>query len=106
VVLDGDRIDEAATTSLRSAQRTHPAGRHSADAQFDFGDARREHERRWPQALQDQFIAMLMSLPAPYRAYVRRTLYPKIDALAAERPVTADDLEKLLQTLRGAIALK
>jgi len=47
-----------------------------------------------------------MSLPAPYRAYVRRTLYPKIDALAAERPVTADDLEKLLQTLRGAIALK
>ena len=23
-----------------------------------------------------------MSLPAPYRAYVRRTLYPRVDALA------------------------
>jgi N-methylhydantoinase B len=106
VVLDADRIDEAATASLRNAQRADSAARDSADTQFDFGDARREHERRWPQALQDQFIAMLMSLPAPYRAYVRRTLYAKIDALAAERAVTADDLQKLLQTLRGAIALK
>jgi N-methylhydantoinase B len=106
VVLDGERVDEPATASLRSAQRADSPAAHNADAQFDFGDARREHERRWPQTLQDQFIAMLMSLPAPYRAYVRRTLYAKIDSLAAERPVTADDLQTLLQTLRGAIALK
>jgi N-methylhydantoinase B len=106
VILQGDRVDEPATVSLRQARRGESAARTGLDAQFDFGTARREHERRWPQQLQDQFIAMLMSLPAPYRAYVRRTLYAKIDALAAERPVTADDLQKLLQTLRGAIALK
>jgi N-methylhydantoinase B len=106
VVLDGDRVDEPATAALRHAQRSESAARSGLDAQFDFGTARREHEHRWPHELQDQFIAMLMSLPAPYRAYVRRTLYAKIDALAAERPVTADDLQKLLQTLRGAIALK
>jgi len=106
VVLDGDRVDEAATARARQARHGESATRTGLDAQFDFGDARREHERRWPQELQDQFIAMLMRLPAPYRAYVRRTLYAKIDALAAERLVTADDLQTLLQTLRGAIALK
>jgi hypothetical protein len=73
---------------------------------FDFGAARREHERRWPPELQDAFIALLMSLPAPYRAYVRRTLYGRVEALAAERPVTADDLDRLLQSLRASIALK
>jgi N-methylhydantoinase B len=106
VVLDGDRVDEAATAALREARRGESAAKSGAGAQFDFGAARREHERRWPPALQDAFIAMLMSLPAPYRAYVRRTLYAKVDALAAERPVTPDDLQKLLQTLRGAISLK
>jgi hypothetical protein len=105
-VLDGDRVDEAATAALREARRGESDAGRGADAQFDFGAARREHERRWPPALQDAFIAMLMSLPAPYRAYVRRTLYAKVDALAAERLVTPDDLQKLLQTLRGAISLK
>ena len=105
-MLDGDRVDETATLALRDARRGETAPGAGADAQFDFGAARREHERRWPQELQDAFIAMLMSLPAPYRAYVRRTLYAKVEALAAERPVTTDDLQRLLQTLRGAIALK
>jgi hypothetical protein len=73
---------------------------------FDFGEARREHERRWPPALQDAFIALLMSLPAPYRAYVRRTLYGRVEALAAERPVTPDDLDRLLKDLRASVALK
>ena len=49
---------------------------------------------------------MPMRLPAPYRAYVRRTLYGRVEALAAERPVTPDDLNRLLQALRAAIALK
>jgi N-methylhydantoinase B len=106
VVLDGDRVDESATAALRAARRGESDTPTGPDAQFDFGVARREHERRWPPALQDAFIAMLMTLPAPYRAYVRRTLYAKVDALAAERPVTHDDLQKLLQTLRGAISLK
>ena len=56
-------------------------------------------------ALQDAFIELLMSLPAPYRAYVRRTLYARVGALAAQRPVTPDDLQRLWQELRGSIGL-
>jgi N-methylhydantoinase B len=106
VVLDGDRVDEPATAALRAARRgDEPAGV-GIDAAFDFGAARREHERRWPPALQDAFIGLLMSLPAPYRAYVRRILYGSVEALAAERPVTPDDLTRLLNELRASIALK
>jgi len=106
VVLDGDRVDEAATTALRAPQADRAPAGASTGAVFDFGAARREHEHRWPSELQDAFIAMLMSLPAPYRAYVRRTLYGRVEALAAERPVTADDLHRLLNELRASITLK
>jgi N-methylhydantoinase B len=106
VVLDGDRVDEAASTALRAARCGEASVREAAGAAFDFGVARREHERRWPPALQDAFIALLMSLPAPYRAYVRRTLYGQVDALAAERPVTTDDLGRLWQALRGSLAFR
>ena len=41
-----------------------------------------------------------MALPAPYRAYARRTLHARVDALAAQRSVTADDLTRLVQELR------
>ena len=47
-----------------------------------------------------------MSLPAPYRAYARRTLYPRVEVLAAERRVTAPDLARLWEDLRGAIGLR
>ena len=47
-----------------------------------------------------------MSLPAPYRAYARRTLYGRVETLAGQRPVTAADLERLWQDLRGAIGLR
>jgi N-methylhydantoinase B len=100
VVVAGGKVDEAATTALRAARQ----GERSTEA-FDFGPARREHERRWPDALQDAFVALLMSLPAPYRAWVRRTLYPKVSALAMERPVTTDDLHRLWGELRGSIGL-
>jgi len=106
VVVAGDRVDETATTALRTARRGEPPAGDATDAGFDFGPARRAHERRWPPRLQDAFIALLMRLPAPYRAYVRRTLYPRVEALATQRPVTADDLERLWQELRGAIGLR
>ena len=48
VVLDGDRVDESATTSLRAAQLEAAPPRAGTGAVFDFGAARREHERRWP----------------------------------------------------------
>jgi len=106
VVLDGDLVDEPATAALRAARSADESARVGTDAAFDFGTSRREHERRWPPALQDAFIALLMSLPAPYRAYVRRTLYGRVEAIAAERPVTPNDLDRLLNELRAAIALK
>jgi N-methylhydantoinase B len=106
VVIDGDRVDETATASLRAAQTDRGPASTSTGAVFDFGPARREHEQRWPSELQDAFIAMLMTLPAPYRAYVRRTLYGRVEALAAERPVTTDDLHRLLNELRASISLK
>jgi N-methylhydantoinase B len=111
VVIAGERVDETATAALRSDRRGEaplsemPSGE-TMDAQFDFGPARREHERRWPPALQDAFIALLMSLPAPYRAYVRRTLYVRAEALAAQRPVTPEDVQRLWHELRGAIGLR
>ena len=117
VVLDGNRVDEAATAELRSARRAAlragasaglpPGERPSGDAvQFDFGAARREHERRWPQPLQDAFVELLMGLPAPYRAYVRRTLHARAESLAAERPVAAEDLHRLWHELRASIGLR
>jgi N-methylhydantoinase B len=101
VVLANDTVDEAATGALRIARRGEVVHR-----PFDVGAARREYERRWPAKLQDDFIELLMSLPAPYRAYVRRTLHPRVERLAAERPTTAEDLHQLWQELRGAIGLR
>jgi hypothetical protein len=74
-----------------------------AAARFGFGPARREHERRWPSELQDAFIARLMRLPAPYRAYARRTLHARAAALAPDRALTVDDLDRLWQELSGSI---
>jgi N-methylhydantoinase B len=101
VAVDGDQLDERTTAELRAVRRDD-----TAPGPFDFGVARREHERCWPPELQDSFVALLMSLPAPYRAYVRRTLYPRIEMLARQRPVTPADLQRLWQELRDAIGLR
>ena len=100
VVLSGERVDEAATLALRAAR----AGERLTEP-FDFGTARREHERRWPGDLQDLFIELLMGLPAPYRAYARRTLHSRIGALADQRPVTAEDVKRLVGELRDSLRL-
>jgi N-methylhydantoinase B len=100
VIVTGTRIDEEATAVLRAARRGEAAG---DTVRFDFGAARREHERRWPPELQDRLIELLMSLPAPYRAYVRRTLHARAQALPAERPITPDDLQRLWEVLRGSV---
>ena len=102
VVVTGGAIDEAATVALRAERRASATGRASA---FDFGAARDAHERRWPSDLQDTFIALLMALPLPYRAYVRRELYPRVTALAERQPVTAGDLARLWQELAAASGL-
>ncbi len=101
VAMADGAIDETATARLRAARRVVAP----APQAFDFGSARDTHERRWPPALQDAFIALLMSLPVPYRAYVRRALYARVTALADQRPVTADDLSRFWEELATASAL-
>jgi N-methylhydantoinase B len=101
VVLAGGRVDEAATAALRAAR----AGERSAEP-FDFGAARCEHERRWPSELQDLFIELLMELPAPYRGYARRTLHGRVADLAGRRPLSAEDVKRLVGELRDSLRLE
>jgi N-methylhydantoinase B len=105
VIVAGGEVDAPATAAERDARRPARPVAAPAGPRFDVGPARREHERRWPPAVQDALIELLMNLPLPYRAYVRRTLYARSDALAAQRPVTSQDLLRLWQELRGAIGL-
>lgn len=100
VVLRGEGVDESATAALRTAR----AGERLKEA-FDFGPARREHERRWPADVQDLFIELLMALPAPYRGYARRTVHGRVATLADQRAVTANDLKRLVDELRDSLHL-
>jgi N-methylhydantoinase B len=88
VLVDGE-VDEAATRALRERRRQSlpPAPGPRDPLAFDLGPARRQHERTWTPEVYDALIGLLMSLPAPYRPYVRRTLHARIQALAASRPV-------------------
>jgi N-methylhydantoinase B len=98
VVLAGDRVDESATATLRAARQDE-----RSPAPFDFGPARREHERRWPSVVQDRFIELLMGLPAPYRGYARRTLHARAASLGA---ITIPEIERLVQELRDSLKLR
>ena len=101
-IVTGAAIDESATAALRTERRASATAPPGA---FDFGAARDAHERRWPSDLQDSFVALLMALPLPYRAYVRRELYPRVTALAERQPVTSGDLARLWQELAAASSL-
>ena len=101
VVLTGEGIDEPATAALRAARSGE-----RAPEPFDFGPARREHERRWPDHLQDLLIELLMALPAPYRGYARRILHGRVAALTGERPLTADEVKRLVEDLRASLHLR
>jgi N-methylhydantoinase B len=104
VVLDGGGIDEPATAALRAARR---AAGQPVDGRMrvDFGAARREHERTWTPEVYDALIGVLMGLPIPYRAYVRRILYGRIQALAATRPVGPADVDRLWEELAASARL-
>ena len=101
VVMTAGAVDLAATRALRAGGRaaSGPPGA------FDFGGARDAHERRWPPALQDALVALLMTLPAPYRAYVRRALYARITARADREPVRPEDLAGLWAELAASVGL-
>jgi N-methylhydantoinase B len=102
VVLAAGTVDGPATAALR-AERRGAAG--AARPAFDFGAARDAHERHWPSALQDAFVALLMTLPVPYRAYARRALYPRVAALAEHHPVSAGELARLWEELAATSGL-
>jgi hypothetical protein len=114
VVIEGDRADETATAALRVARRGEQgldeAARRgegaSAPVTFDFGPARREHELRWPPELQDRLIELLMSLPAPYRAYVRRAIHARAADRPAGKPLTSDDVGRLCDDLCASAGLR
>jgi len=101
VVMADGVVDSTATRVLRAASRaaSGPIGA------FDFGAAREAHEQRWPPELQDAFVALLMTLPAPYRAYVRRALYTRITARTDQEPVRPDDLARLWAELAALSGL-
>jgi hypothetical protein len=46
-----------------------------------------------------------MTLPAPYRAYVRRALYARITARADREPVRPEDLAGLWAELAASVGL-
>jgi hypothetical protein len=100
VIADGG-VDPVATRALRAAGRAAagPLG------SFDFGAARDAHERRWPPALQDALVALLMTLPAPYRAYVRRALYTRITERTDQEAVRPEDLARLWAELAASSGL-
>jgi N-methylhydantoinase B len=101
VVMADGVVDPVATRALRAAGRA-AAGPPGA---FDLGAARDAHERRWPPALQDALVALLMTLPAPYRAYVRRALYTRITARTDREPVRPEDLARLWAELAASSGL-
>jgi N-methylhydantoinase B len=101
VVMASGVVDPTATSALRAAGRA-AAGPLSP---FDFGAARDAHERRWPPALQDALVALLMTLPAPYRAYVRRALYARITARTDQEPVRPEDLARFWAELAASSGL-
>jgi N-methylhydantoinase B len=101
VVMADGVVDPTATSALRAASRAAvgPLG------EFDFGAAREAHKRRWPPELQDALVALLMTLPAPYRAYVRRALYTRITARTDREPASPDDLARLWGELAASSGL-
>jgi N-methylhydantoinase B len=101
VVIVHGAVDAAATDALRAERRAAaaPAGA------FDFGPARDAHERRWPPELQDSLVALLMTLPVPYRAYVRRALHARIAARSDGAPVGPEELTRLWEELAAASGL-
>ena len=101
VIADGGAVDPAATRALRAEGRAASG----PPAAFDFGAARDAHERRWPPELQDALVALLMTLPAPYRAYVRRALYARITARTDREPVRPEDLAGLWAELAASSGL-
>ena len=79
MVLAGERVDEAATAALRAAARDEADATRSSTSGRRAASTSAAGRRR----CKTRSSSMLMSLPAPYRAYVRRTLYPRVAALAA-----------------------
>ena len=75
VVLDGSRVDRAATAALRERLRR---GRPSPPL-FDFGSERERFERHWTPGLQDALNVALWRYPAGLRSLLRDLAHEELD---------------------------
>jgi N-methylhydantoinase B len=99
VVMDHVGVDVQATEVLRNtrAQERGPTD-------FDFGPARRAHERVWTADLYATLHAIIEALPISYRSLVRRRLYEAVRARAETgAPVTVADLHQAWEAIRGSL---
>jgi N-methylhydantoinase B len=98
VVVREGVVDEEATLDRRAGN----AGR-DGRVEFDFGQARIEHERVWTAELYDALHEILNELPVPYRALVRRRLFEKVKERAGQGPVTVADLQGFWPSVRRSL---
>ncbi|HLN12350.1 MAG TPA: hydantoinase B/oxoprolinase family protein [bacterium] len=94
VVLRSDAtVDDAATQTRRAARRAARGPLRD----FDFGPEREEYERVWSDTLVTGLVRALDPYPPKMRTLLRERVCRAIDAeTAAGRPVTVDDLARLL----------
>jgi N-methylhydantoinase B len=97
VVVDGDKLDSAATEQARAAMAP------STDA-FDYGERRAELERRWPPAIQDAMVLVLEEVPPSVRDWGKHRIYERIQAIAQERPPVVADVHDAWAALRGHLS--
>jgi N-methylhydantoinase B len=71
-------VDAAQTETLRAGAQPHPA--------LAVGEARLRHERVWDQAAYAAMHAAMASLPASWRAPVKKLLFASVRAAAPGRP--------------------
>jgi N-methylhydantoinase B len=83
VIIDEDRIDEAATERLRASQREQGHG-----AVFALGTARGALEERWPTEASAALAEAAIAAPPGIRAYLIEQLRERLAAGA--EPVTAE----------------
>jgi hypothetical protein len=60
-------------------------------------------ELRWPPAIQDAAMRLLAGVPAAVRDWGKHQIYERIQAVVAERPPTAADVEAAWADIRARL---
>jgi N-methylhydantoinase B len=96
VIVDG-RVDAAATAAARAAMPPPSGGL------FDLGPGREALERRWPPALQDATVRLIASVPPTVRDWCKHRIYDRVQAIAATRTPTVEDVEEAWVAIRARL---